>query len=1106
MVGVKYVSAACLAALIFLYLGTNEIGSASYVWDSAVHAQVATFPPSPKADLRGFASLPLRFERNRGQAAPSVDALVHGRSYSLLLANAEPVLTFCASDRSNGAASRQVRMSFLRRNAHSAPIYKGELPGRSNYLVGKSPDWLRDIRSYSSVEYKQVYPGIDVIFYGRDGRLEYDFVIGPGADPRRIQFVFDGADGVRLQENGVLEVRVGTEVITFAAPDAYQEQPDGRRSSIAAGYQLAGRNVRFSLGSYDHSRPLVIDPVLVYTIPLDSTPVVDDDYAAGVAVDAGGNAYSFNTLNARFGIGSLIGSMVVTKLDPTGGTVYSTNLGSGQAGAIAVSPSGEVFVAGKGAFPDAPGFRGWGSNFSIVKLNTAGNAAIYKATIGNDISAFEALHLAVGPSGQVALTGAVGSRNFTLENAVQPIHGGGYDAFALLLNPMGDQLIFSTYLGGSDVDVGHGVAIAEDGSVRVVGRTLSPNFPTAMALQPALAGPADGFVSTFSPAGALLQSTFLGGSGTDAVMGVGLGPLGVMHVAGKTDSPDFPLQDAIDTSRHTAFVTRLAADGRSLLYSTYVGGTGEDSVSAVAADARNNTYIAGSTTSGDFPLRLPIHVFAGGSDGFVAKFGPRGDLLHSTYLGGTGGTQINGLAVDLQSNVYLVGQAWTQLHALTRIAKLATTLAVTGISPSLIPSGKTGRVTLTGRNFAIGARVFVGGQWVTDVNVNSPTALSVMLPALTNGNYDIVVVNPPAYDEIAPLNNAVDYLLCSFTLPSRLGFAGNGGVRSIPVPSMPVGCAWSATTPDDWIAVDPLFADATTTSLRITVAPNGRRAIRSGTITLAGQLIEITQGPSDLHDIDFDRKLDLIWHHQTDGRLAVWFMNGTVETAGVPLWPPSVPDTSWKVVGSADLDLDGQTDLVWQNIADGRVATWLMNGLTCREGLLLSPGQVADTAWRIRAVGDFSGDGKPDLIWQHEAQGLVAIWIMNGLQLVDGRLLNMLAPGLTWQLAGGGDFNGDGYRDLVWHDGVTGDISIWLMEGTTVANATLLPAGPGHDTDYTLRAVGDIDGDGRPDLIWQHELHGLLVSWLMDGTTPRTAEWLTPRAVADTNWHIVGPR
>ena len=259
-------------------------------------------------------------------------------------------------------------------------------------------------------------------------------------------------------------------------------------------------------------------------------------------------------------------------------------------------------------------------------------------------------------------------------------------------------------------------------------------------------------------------------------------------------------------------------------------------------------------------------------------------------------------------------------------------------------------------------------------------------------------------------------------------------------------------------------------------------------------------------DIDFDRKLDLIWHHQTDGRLAVWLMDGTTETAGVALSPPAVPDTSWKVVGSADLDGDGYFDLVWQNVADGRVAAWLMNGLTSREGLLLSPGQVADTDWRIRSVGDFSGDGKPDLIWQHETQGLVAIWIMNGLHLIDGRLLSSSATDLTWQIVGGGDFNGDGYRDLVWQNRVSGDISIWLMEATNVAGMVPVPPGSGPDTNWAIRAVGDVDGDGRPDLIWQHRLNGGLACWLMDGTTQRTAISLTPGEVADTNWHIVGPR
>ena len=183
-----------------------------------------------------------------------------------------------------------------------------------------------------------------------------------------------------------------------------------------------------------------------------------------------------------------------------------------------------------------------------------------------------------------------------------------------------------------------------------------------------------------------------------------------------------------------------------------------------------------------------------------------------------------------------------------------------------------------------------------------------------------------------------------------------------------------------------------------------------------------------------------------------------------------------------------------------------MNGRTSREGLLLTPGQVADTDWRIRAVGDFSGDGKPDLIWQHETQGLVAIWIMDGLRLIDGRLLSASAADLTWRIVGSGDFNADGYRDLVWHNRASGQIAVWLMAETTVVNTVAMTPASVDDTDWAIRAVGDIDRDGQPDLIWQHQTNGGLVCWLMNGTTQRMGMWLTPSEVADTNWHVVGPR
>jgi hypothetical protein len=259
-------------------------------------------------------------------------------------------------------------------------------------------------------------------------------------------------------------------------------------------------------------------------------------------------------------------------------------------------------------------------------------------------------------------------------------------------------------------------------------------------------------------------------------------------------------------------------------------------------------------------------------------------------------------------------------------------------------------------------------------------------------------------------------------------------------------------------------------------------------------------------DLNADGYVDLLWKHQQSGILQAWLLRDTSLTRSVSLAATPVLDLSWEIVGMGDFTGDGVADVVWQQQSTDLVAIWAMNGTSYLRSESPTGQGVMGKNWTIRAVGDMDGDGKPDLIWQHRANGQVAAWIMNGPKYVQSRNITGQTGEKGASIVGAGDFDGDERTDLVWYNEQTGAVTYWLMNGTAVqATRDTYPSNTISDTNWLVRAVTDLNGDRKPDLVWQHRKDGLLAAWLMNGTTIMRVTPLNPGRTEDLNWTITAP-
>ncbi len=580
-------------------------------------APAATAAPAPRPTVRATSSpshtLPLAFAPNAGQTDGRVRFVARDRSASIFLDPDGAALALGPN------ADNALRMSIAGARENARLTGERELPGKVNYLTGSDPSaWRTNLPTYEAVRYESVYDGVDAVFYGTEGRLEYDFVVAPGADPAKIRVRFEGQTAIDTTGEGDLVLRMRGGEIRHQRAVVYQEGA-GQRQPVAARFALGtGGEIGFEVGAYDTTRPLVVDPVLVFSGVLASRASLNAGLA--LAVDSSGSAYS--TGIATFG--------------------YTTTVG-----AYAEQPAGlrDLFV---------------------TKLDRFGSTVVYSTFLGGSTDD-EGYAIAVDADGAAYVTGWSESSDFpTTAGAFDPTPNGLEDAFVAKLSPDGSSLVYSTMLGSGGRDYGYAVAVDAAGAAYVTGETPGLGFPTTPgAFDPEhAANPGatpSAFVTKVAPDGAsLAYSTFLGGSAGDTARAISLDASGAAYVTGDTQSSDFPTTPgAYDTSLsgdlEDVFVTKLSADGASLDYSTYLGGEFRDVGFGIAVDASSAACVVGYAAQGFPTTNGAFDTVADGLDAFVTRLAPDGaSLLFSTFLGG-GDFDSAVAVVTYQANVYVLG-------------------------------------------------------------------------------------------------------------------------------------------------------------------------------------------------------------------------------------------------------------------------------------------------------------------------------------------------------------------------------------------------------------------------------------------------------------------
>jgi len=1004
-------------------LFTVSTANQKHILRSGTPDAVQPLKPSSAKLQADFGKMPLYFIANKGQMDERVDYYVQGKDKSIyfspggvtfVLTSTVASTKEIAGKSANSAERWVVKLDFVGADRDVRPTALDETGAVVSYFKGNPEEWHTGIPTYNRLVYRNLWPGIDLVYSGTVNKLKYEFVVQPGADVSRIKLAYSGASEVVLGEGGRLEVRTPLGDLRDDEPVAYQEK-DVKREKILMGFVLKGAALEkseqdrqdqgpktrthefgFNVGDYDRSLPLIIDPaVLVYCGYIGGSSC---DFGEGIAVDGSGNAY-------------------VT------GETQST----------------------QATFPETVGpdltFNGNQDAF-VAKVNASGTGLVYCGYIGGSESE-SACGIAVDGSGNAYVTGFTSSADSTFPKTVGPdlTHNGAEDCFVAKVNASGTGLVYCGFIGGSNGDYGYGIAVDMSGMAYVTGLTTSSEATFPETVGPDLTyngvGTWDAFVAKVNASGTgLAYCGYIGGSGAERALGIAVDGSGNAYVTGNTSSPEasFPETGGPDLTYNgggnDVFVAKVNASGTGLVYCGYIGGSSNDLGEGVAVDGSGNAYVTGATSSTEatFPeTGGPDLTYNGGGDAFVAKINASGTgLIYCGYIGGSSPDYGYGIAVDGSGNAYVTGNT----------SSTETTFPIS-VGPDLTYNGGTygdafvakvnagsARLVYCGYiggsgNYDIGFGIAVdssGNAYVTGyTNSAEATFPETVGPDLThNGQTDVFVakISVRRDDYVGTWTNGVFY---------RNSDTG----------------AWVRleTSPATQIAVGDLDGDSFDDLIGTWPGEPGVWVKYSSDGTWA-KLDNFTADSIAAGDVNGDGREDFLGSWSAFGVFYRNSLNGVwVKLEGSPALQ----------IAAGDLDGDGKDDLVGIWSADPGV--WVKysgSGLWAR---------LESAMPDFVAAGDMSGDGRDDLLGSWDGEGVYYKNSASGLWV----LLETSAANKV----GTGDLDMDGKGDLLgtW----VSDPGAWVKYSRSGAWAKLDPVSPTWFAAGMMRAAS-FSGSGSSSI------------------------------------------